>query len=91
MRQCTLSKCAEDTKLGAVSDRPEGHAAIQRDFDRLDKEADRNPMKFKKCKIWPLGRDNSRHQNMLEAAQFESRLSEKDMEGLLNTSLNLSL
>lgn len=72
-------------------DRPEGPVAIQRDPDRLEKGADRNPMKFRKCKIWHLGRDNSRHQNTLEAAQLENRLTEKDLEVLLNTRLNLSL
>ncbi|GAB0193677.1 mitochondrial enolase superfamily member 1 [Grus japonensis] len=44
--ECTLSKFADDTKLGGVADMPEGHAAIQRDHDELKKCADRNLMKF---------------------------------------------
>ncbi|KAK4827590.1 LOW QUALITY PROTEIN: hypothetical protein QYF61_019492 [Mycteria americana] len=49
--ECTFSKFADDTKLGAVADRPEGCAAIQRDLNRLEKWADRNLRKFnKKCK-----------------------------------------
>lgn len=34
--ECTLSRFADDTKLGIVADAPEGHAAIKRDLKRLE-------------------------------------------------------
>lgn len=62
MWQCALSNFAHDTELQGVADSPEDHATIQRDLDKVVKQADRNLMNFNKCEILYLGRKNSRHQ-----------------------------
>ena len=88
----TLSQFADNTNLGGVADTPEGHAANQRDLDRLWKWADRNLLKFNKgkCKVLHLGRNNPRDQYMLGATQMESGLTEKDLGILVDTKLNTS-
>ncbi|GAB0208210.1 F-BAR domain only protein 2-like [Grus japonensis] len=82
---------ADDAKLGGVADMPEGHAAIQRDLNRLEKWADRNLMKFNKgkCEVPHLGRNNPRHQYMLGATQLESSFAEKALGVLVDTKLNM--
>lgn len=47
-------------------------------------------MKFNKCEVLHLGRENSRLQYMLGATQLEGSSKEKDPGVLVNTKLNTS-
>lgn len=70
----TLSKFADDTRLGEAADTSERCATIQRHLNKLENRAERNLMKFNKgkCKVLLLGRNNGRHQYVLRADLTES-------------------
>lgn len=62
---------------------PEGCATIQRAFQRLEKKASRNLMKFNngKCKVLHLRKNSPRHQYMQGDTQLEGSLAREGSEG----------
>lgn len=66
-------------------------AAIQRDLDRLEKQADRNLMQFsKKCHTQHLGRNKPRHQYRLRTEQLDCSSAEKTLGVLVDIKLDMS-
>ncbi|PKU43698.1 rna-directed dna polymerase from mobile element jockey-like [Limosa lapponica baueri] len=89
--ECTLSKFADDTKLGGMADAPESCAGVQRDLERLEHWVERNLMKFNKgkCRVLHLGRDNAVPQYRLGVDLLDSSCAESNLGVLMDNKLTM--
>ena len=91
VKDCTLSRFADDTKLEGTVKSLEGRTAIQMDQDKMEEWADKNLTKFSKgtSRVLSLGLSNQLHWHRLGADWLGSSSAGKDLGVLAESELSM--